>query len=609
MKKRLFCTLLAIAMLVGMFSATASVGSAVEPIVLPEISTRSETYKNILDAGIPANEILNLFPETIEINYDEDTGIMTMEDIGADLAYAYYATYEMTLEDGVWSGEISSEEFYEEGATHRFYGGDGLWEAAYTSDGSFEWVDVCFDEWNSRATIYSSEVSIYGLDGDLCIIDVYKLPSGDFFSQNVWPSNTPETWCDVYYTADGEINSAGVYSDNGDAYFYSGGEWSEGLVPSEFSTEAEIKAACPFRAPSDPSEGESSGSTSIEILNLVLNDGETVNRDIPFSTAFKYSAAQYVLTADQLADVQGGCITDLQYWYRTSSAIGRTIEIYLEPYADEKVEAFVDVSPNTKVFEGYVIFASGDKNILTVPLDTPYDYESGNVLVTVIDKTGSYAFDGEVFAYGVNASEEVNAYDWNNALTYVAEELSNETITTRNSSFLPKTGIVYEKPQPTVTLATVDGAQMRITGKQGLRFTSTIAKNDAFADVKEYGTVLIPTENLESIDDLVIGATLGGRDVEKVEAVKKYAEDDESITFTAVITDIQVKNYTRAYTARAYAIMEDDTVVYGDTYTSRSIYQIAQLILEDANASAAEKSAAQAIVDAVADNDVSDTWE
>ena len=171
----------------------------------------------------------------------------------------------------------------------------------------------------------------------------------------------------------------------------------------------------------------------------------------------------------------------------------------------------------------------------------------------------------------------------------------------------------YVEPaaDPEITLATADGAQMRLSGKQGLRFTSTVSKSGDFASVKEYGTVLIPTEDLETIDDLVIGATLNGRSVCKVPAVNKYAEDDEKVTFTAVITDIAEKNYARSYTARAYAVLEDDTVVYGETYTSRSIYQIAKLILEDTSASDAEVDAAQEIVDAVeqyGDNDSSWPW-
>ncbi|MBQ3055260.1 MAG: leucine-rich repeat domain-containing protein [Oscillospiraceae bacterium] len=150
-----------------------------------------------------------------------------------------------------------------------------------------------------------------------------------------------------------------------------------------------------------------------------------------------------------------------------------------------------------------------------------------------------------------------------------------------------------------ITLATVEGAQMRLSDPQGLRFTSTIAKRGDFDKVKEYGTVLIPTENLTNLEDLKIGAELGGRTVVKVPAVYKYAEDDESVTFTAVVTHIAEKNYNRAYTARAYAIMEDDSVIYAETSSSRSIYEIASVILESDTASEAEKEAAQVIVNVV----------
>ncbi len=175
---------------------------------------------------------------------------------------------------------------------------------------------------------------------------------------------------------------------------------------------------------------------------------------------------------------------------------------------------------------------------------------------------------------------------------------------------------VYSAPElPTVdydiTLATVDGAQMRLSEPQGLRFTSTIAKSGDFSAVKEYGTILIPTENLTNAEDLVIDAELDGRTVAKVPAIYRYAEDEETVTFTAVITNIAEKNYARSYTARAYAILEDGTVVYGGTYTSRSIYQVAKLVLESDTATDAEIEAAQAIVNVVekyGDNDAPCPW-
>ena len=47
----------------------------------------------------------------------------------------------------------------------------------------------------------------------------------------------------------------------------------------------------------------------------------------------------------------------------------------------------------------------------------------------------------------------------------------------------------------------------------------------------------------------------------KVKAEKIYSEDANTITFTAVITDIKEKNYARDYTPRAYAILSDGTVI------------------------------------------------
>ncbi|MBQ3055628.1 MAG: hypothetical protein IJC88_05945 [Oscillospiraceae bacterium] len=167
-----------------------------------------------------------------------------------------------------------------------------------------------------------------------------------------------------------------------------------------------------------------------------------------------------------------------------------------------------------------------------------------------------------------------------------------------------------------VALTTADGAQIRVATErpQGLRFVSVIEKNDAYSNVREFGTVLIPTESLDDgdIENLVIGKTMSnGHAVQKVPAVNFFGEDEESVTFTAVITNIAEANYTRSYTARAYAVLDDDTVVYGSSYASRSIYQIAKLILESDTATDAEIEAAQAIVDVVegyGDNDASWPW-
>jgi len=138
---------------------------------------------------------------------------------------------------------------------------------------------------------------------------------------------------------------------------------------------------------------------------------------------------------------------------------------------------------------------------------------------------------------------------------------------------------------------TTEGAQIRLPGEnafgkdepQGLRFISWVSKdlyNVDSSEVKEFGTVLIPTADLTNLDDLKIDAVLNGHRVAKVPAKNRYVDTNESVRFTAVVTNLPESQYEMSITARAYVILQDDTVIYGDTYTERSIYEVAKNGLE-----------------------------
>ncbi len=153
---------------------------------------------------------------------------------------------------------------------------------------------------------------------------------------------------------------------------------------------------------------------------------------------------------------------------------------------------------------------------------------------------------------------------------------------------------------PDVTLSTVNGAQIRTHGNQGLRFLAQIDKTSVdFDRVVEFGTVLIPSEDITDLSELQIGAILNGHAVAKVPAKNLYDVTDKVITFTAVITNIAEKNYARAYTARAYAILDDGSVIYSDAGASRTIYGVAKLGLENEQESEENLGVFQEIVDAV----------
>lgn len=147
--------------------------------------------------------------------------------------------------------------------------------------------------------------------------------------------------------------------------------------------------------------------------------------------------------------------------------------------------------------------------------------------------------------------------------------------------------------------ATVDGAQVRTEGVQGLRFTSYLA-NSEVKKSSEYGTILVPTAANPDADNFVLDATLGGYAVAKVPAIYKYKVDEYDTYFTAVLTDIDPDNYTRAYSARAYAVINGD-VLYSDRITSRDVYTVAKAALTDTSADLTDdaKAVLQKVVDYV----------
>ena len=136
----------------------------------------------------------------------------------------------------------------------------------------------------------------------------------------------------------------------------------------------------------------------------------------------------------------------------------------------------------------------------------------------------------------------------------------------------------------------VNGAQIRLVGKTGLRFISRVSPH-FLAEIEakgatdiEYGTLLVPSDGTVDLDSFVIGGKVGPYSAIKVPAVYNYSITDEWIQYTAVLVDIAPKNFRRVYAARAYVKYRDSSgehVIYGDTRVERSIYQIAEAALND----------------------------
>lgn len=135
---------------------------------------------------------------------------------------------------------------------------------------------------------------------------------------------------------------------------------------------------------------------------------------------------------------------------------------------------------------------------------------------------------------------------------------------------------IPEDPKPEVKEDTVEalGANIRLateTVSAGLRFGATVNKADLLiegdyvydeASDVQLGMYLLPAEMLAESETLEDYIAAGKPEVLDVPAKKVYAQDDETITFTAVLVDIPAEAYAKEIVAVPYVKVAEDVTYF-----------------------------------------------
>lgn len=164
--------------------------------------------------------------------------------------------------------------------------------------------------------------------------------------------------------------------------------------------------------------------------------------------------------------------------------------------------------------------------------------------------------------------------------------------------FLGQYIVPVKASTPEITDANIQmvGGQIRTITPMGLRMIGCIKKSyiqelENTGAIVQYGIVLLPKSYLGNQELKIDGKYLYNGSVykaAKVPAVKKFAEKDDRIYFTAVLANLAKERYKNDYAARAYVEItrtvdqEDGTskketeILYSDAAIDRQVYQIAQ---------------------------------
>ena len=213
----------------------------------------------------------------------------------------------------------------------------------------------------------------------------------------------------------------------------------------------------------------------------------------------------------------------------------------------------------------YNIYVSADGEFWGTPVATHTDLyslpsgDNGNILV--VNATDAYR---KIIVMDTELGDEV--------VGYIKVEITNWRYrpTICEISTLAIVGGI-EEPVIEDNLV-IKGAQIRLPAgeiKAGLKFGTTLTKEffgiegsytyDPNADTT-FGMFLLPADMLgtgETLAEYLADNSYAG-DALKVPAVKVYSQDDETVTFTAVLTDIPAEDYDRDIVAVPYAYADGE---------------------------------------------------
>ena len=144
--------------------------------------------------------------------------------------------------------------------------------------------------------------------------------------------------------------------------------------------------------------------------SVTVGTEESASQYFPTYAYYCYSKTQYIIPASQLADLNGKDLTALT-WHMQSAPLLRKVDVYLQETTGTTLQGLVDATGAKQVYNGTEDWTIGyddtGSQVVLIPFDEAYSYEGGNLLVTVLDNTGTYTSPYN-YGFGTGSAESTN---------------------------------------------------------------------------------------------------------------------------------------------------------------------------------------------------------
>ena len=172
-------------------------------------------------------------------------------------------------------------------------------------------------------------------------------------------------------------------------------------------------------------------------MDIVIGEENTIqNGYLPSNEYYNYSVSQQIYTASEI-NASKGIIKSIAFRQRGTVSGTRNLAVYMlntdeTAFADNR--SWVALSSENLVFSGNVTYPAVDAEWCQIDLQTPFEYNGTNILLCVVDNTGTYSSDITFDTY--ETTEQRAIYVYNDNASYNVANLSvysgNTTVNYQN---------------------------------------------------------------------------------------------------------------------------------------------------------------------------------
>ena len=148
-----------------------------------------------------------------------------------------------------------------------------------------------------------------------------------------------------------------------------------------------------------------------ETQTVTIGDGTTSTAYYPISTYYNYSLTQQIYTADEIEAAGGsaGTINSISFKYAYTGHLSMSgVKLYMlntNKTAFSRDLDMVAITDANKVWEG--TFTASAAGWVKIDLDTPFEYDGGNLIVCMYDQT--YGYPGNYYVFNTTATTYTSA--------------------------------------------------------------------------------------------------------------------------------------------------------------------------------------------------------